>query len=91
MAIQIGQQGWSQQTPAAMQIIRQGIGQARSVVRGARSRKRKATSSTSTGRKRRKRASSSATRSSRSRKLKRLVKGSAAAKAFMAKLRAKRK
>lgn len=89
MAIQIGQQGWSQQTPAAIQIIRSGFGAARSLVRRARSKKRSRASSTSTGRKSRKRASSSRKRGSSSKR--RLVKGSAAAKAYMAKIRAKRK
>lgn len=89
MATQIGQQGWSQQTPAALQIIRSGLGVARSVSSG----KRKRRSATATSKKPKKRASSSTKRkaSSAGSKLKRLVKGSAAAKAYMKKLRNLRK
>ncbi len=88
MAIQIGQQGWSQQTPAAVQIIRSGLGAARTISSRRRSKRSKA----ATSRKRKKRAGSSSTRSKRSsRKVSRLVKGSAAAKAYMAKIRKLRK
>lgn len=87
MAIQIGQQGWNQQSPAAQQIIRSGLGVARSTV----SRRRSKSSKARTGKRRSKRASSSKRRSSTSRKLQRLVKGSAAAKAYMARLRKMRK
>lgn len=88
MAIQIGQQGWSQQTPAALSIIRSGIGAARSIVRKARSKRRSKASATSTGRKRKKRVRTSSARKSTAA---RLVKGSAAAKAYMAKIRKKRR
>lgn len=89
MATQIGQQGWSQQTPAALQIIRSGLGVARSAASGRR-RKR---SATATSKKPKKRASSSKkqSKSSAGKSLKRLVKGSAAAKAYMKKLRSLRK
>jgi len=86
MATQIGQQGWSQMTPAVRTIIAGGLGAARRTV----SRRRSKSSKARTGRKASKRASSSRKRSSTS-KLKRLVKGSAAAKAYMAKLRKMRK
>lgn len=82
MATQIGQQGWSQQTPAAIQIIRQGLGRLQSRASGRRSKRSKA----ATSRKPRKRARTSSKRSSRS-KPARLVKGSAAAKAYMARIR----
>jgi len=84
MAIQIGQQGWSQQTPAARAIISGGLGSVRRSV----SRRRSKSSKARTGKRASKRASSSKKRSST---LKRFVKGSAAAKAYMKKLRAKRK
>lgn len=95
MATQQVQQGWGQQTPAVQQIIRAGIGAARSIARATRSRKRTASSSRATSRKRKKRATASKGRSATSRKKKRatsLVKGSAAAKAWgrkMARLRGK--
>lgn len=88
---QIGQQGWNQQTPAAVQIIRSAYGAARSLMRRKRSKTRSASSKSATGRKRKRRAASSSKRSGTSRKRSKLVKGSAAAKAYMAKIRAKRK
>lgn len=76
------QQGMNQQTPAVQALLRSlqrtATGSRGSTRRKKRS-KRKSTGSTKRARK------------SGSRKLKRLVKGSAAAKAHMAKLRAKRK
>lgn len=83
MAIQIGQQGWNQQTPAAQTIMRAGLAVGRALRSARRSRRSKA----ATSKKRKKRSASSSTR----RKATRLVKGSAAAKAYMAKIRAKRK
>lgn len=88
MAFQTPQQGWGQQTPAIQQIIRSGLGSriARSVRRA--SKRRSASSTKARSRKSSKRASGSTKRSGG---LKRLVKGSAAAKAHMAKLRRMRK
>lgn len=88
MTIQIGQQGWNQQSPAAQQIIRAGLGAARAIS----SRRRTKRSRAATSRKRSKRARSSKRASNSTRRTKsRLVKGSAAAKAYMAKLRKMRK
>jgi hypothetical protein len=84
--IQIGQQGWSQQTPAVQTIIRGGLAVGRALRRTRRSKRSKAASP---GKKRKKRAGSSSKRASS--KPARLVKGSAAAKAYMAKIRKKRK
>lgn len=91
MSFQTMQQGWGQQSPAAMQIIRQGIGAARSIVRRTRSKTRSASLSTRRARKPKRRYAASGKRSGSSRKLARLVKGSAAAKAYMAKIRKKRR
>lgn len=89
MAIQIGQQGWSQQTPAARQIIQSGMG----AMRAAKSRRRAKRSGGATSKKPKKRAASS-TRSSKKKGRSisaRMIKGSAAAKRYMAKLRNMRK
>lgn len=83
MAIQIGQQGWNQQTPAVQTIMRGGLAVGRALRSARRSRRSKA----ATSKKRKKRSASSSPR----RKASRLVKGSAAAKAYMAKIRKKRK
>jgi len=93
MVIQIPQQGWGQQTPAAQTIIRGAFGAAKAIrsgIRSLRSSKRKKRSKGAAGKKRKTRASGSGKRSRRSTSS-RLVKGSAAAKAYMAKIRAKRK
>lgn len=82
---QVPQQGWGQQSPAVQQIIRSGIGAVRSIA----SRVRKKRSKTAAGRKSKKRATGSRKRASRS--VARLVKGSAAAKRYMAKIRKLRK
>lgn len=88
MATQIGQQGWGQQSPAVQQIIRSGLG----IARATSSRRRSKRSKAATSRKRKKRVASSSTRSKKSsRRASRLVKGSAAAKAYMAKIRKLRK
>lgn len=89
---QQAQQGWNQGTPAMRAIMSVGLAAGRSL----RSSKRRTRSSTATPKRRKKRASSSGKRtrksaSSRKGKLSRLVKGSAAAKAYMAKIRRKRK
>lgn len=82
MATQVPMQGWGQSTPAMQTIFRAGLG-----VRGAASRRRSRRSSTPTAKKRKSRAATSGKRSKPSR----LVKGSAAAKAYMAKIRKLRK
>lgn len=87
MVQQIGQQGWSQMTPAQKAIVSGGI----PGLRRTSSKRRSKSSKAATGRKRRKRASSSKKLSSGLKKAARLVKGSAAAKAWMKKIRAKRK
>jgi len=76
--------GLNQQTAATLQIIRQAMGSSTS--RGRKSAKRRKRTTTS---KRKKPARRRAARGSR--KLKRLIKGSKAAKAYMAKIRRKRK
>lgn len=81
MITQIAQQGWSQQTPAARAIMGAGLGS-----RSPSSPRRKRRSRAAAGKKPKKRASTSRS-SGKSSKLKRLVKGSAAAKRFMAKIR----
>lgn len=81
--VQVPQQGWSQGTAAMQVMMRSGLG----ATRRATSRKRR---KSSTGKSTRRAASRSASRSrsrSRSRGAARLVKGSKAAKAYMAKLR----
>lgn len=88
MATQVPQQGWGQMTPAQSTIIRSGLaGATRLLGRSSTSRKRRKYSSAARGRKR------SASSGSRKKKsgASRLIKGSAAAKRYMAKLRAKRK
>lgn len=80
MITQIGQQGWSQQTPAAVQIIRSGMGAATRVGRTIRRVKKKLSGLKKKSKKKR----------AKSAKPARLVKGSAAAKAYMKKIRAKR-
>lgn len=85
MSDQVGQQGWGQATAAMQSLYRTGLGMVRS---RASSRRKRASGTRKNGS--RKRASKSAKRSGGS-KLKRLVKGSAAAKAYMAKIRRKRK
>lgn len=86
MVQQIGQQGWSQMTPAQRQIVAGGFPGVRRTASGRRSK----SSTRARGKKSRKRASSSKRRASASKSVRKLVKGSAAAKAFMKKLRAKR-
>jgi hypothetical protein len=81
MSFQQMQQGWGQSTAATQSIMRGGLAVGRALSK-RRSRRSKAV----VGKRRKKRASSSG-----SRKASRLVKGSAAAKAFMAKIRRKRK
>jgi len=84
----VTQQGWSQQTAAVRQMIAQMNGARASTSSGRRSKRRKAKSST---------ASTSSKRSKRSSKRKfaakagHLVKGSKQAKAYMAKIRRKRR
>jgi len=73
------QQGWSQQTPAIINTIRSAFGATRRS--GARRRKRKAAKSTT----RRKKSSRKAKRPAR------MVKGSLAARRYMASIRKKRK
>lgn len=85
MATQVPQQGFGQQTPAVQTIIRAGMGM---LSRARSSTRRKKSSRTSTSKKRKKSAGSSRKRSTT---LKRLVKGSAAAKRYMAKIRKLRK
>jgi len=75
--------GLNQQTAATLQIIRQGMGGSRTTTR-RRTKKRRATST-------KRRAKPAKRRAKRTSKLKRLVKGSAAAKRYMAKIRRKRK
>lgn len=77
---QAPQQGWSQMTAAQRQIIGSGYG-----TRSSGSTRRKRASRTASPTRRRKRASTSARRVKRS--ASRLVKGSAAAKRYMAKIR----
>lgn len=77
--------GLNQQTAATLQIIRQGMG----VTRGTRKRTSKRRKSRTTTKTRTKRAKRRKTGTSR--KAARLVKGSAAAKRYMAKIRRKRK
>lgn len=80
-----GQQGWSQQTPAVQTLLSQAFGTVKRA--GTKKRRKKATSTRS-----RKRSASSRKRASSSRKKPaRLVKGSAAAKRYMASIRKKRR
>jgi len=81
----IAQQGWGQMPPAIQSMIR---GTMRSASRGSSPRRSRSAGSKRT--KKVRRASSSSTRR-KGGKLKRLVKGSAAAKAYMAKIRKLRK
>lgn len=76
--------GLNQQTAATLQIIRQGMGTS-TTSRGSRSGKRRRKSRTKRATKRGK------ARKTRTSKPARLVKGSAAAKAYMKKIRRKRK
>lgn len=80
------QQGFNQQTPAIMQLLRSANG-ARRAAPASRKRRKKSASSA------RKRASSSTRRTKKKRAAgpARLVKGSAAAKRYMAKIRKMRK
>jgi len=80
MATQQIQQGWSQMTAAAQQIIRQGIG---SVVRSATGRRRRKKAKASSAPRRKKRASPKGGT--------KLKKGSAAAKAWGRKMARARK
>lgn len=89
MGFNIGQQGWGQSTAAMQSLMRAGLGTARR----ATSRKRKKRSSAKSARRAGARKSASRSRSSRSsasRGAKRLVKGSAAAKAWGRKMKALR-
>lgn len=85
-------QGFNQQTPANRAIVASAYGR-RSASSGRRKRRSKRSASTaSRGKsKTRSRASTRTARKSRSSRPARLVKGSAAAKAYMAKIRRKRK
>lgn len=85
MPSQIPQQGWSQWTPAMRASVSSAVA---GISRGVRrSSKRRKSSKAAAGGKRKKRAGSSRKRSTASR----LVKGSKAAKAYMAKIRKLRK
>lgn len=91
MATQVPQAGWNQQTAAVRQMLSQFSGTRSSSSKRA-SRGRSTASRTGGAKKRRKRAASSKTRKrASSRTAARLVKGSKAAKAWMAKIRRKRK
>jgi len=84
------QQGWSQQTPAIQSLLRSAVGGMRRASGSSKRRKKKK----SAGAKRAKRSaggSKKAKRATSRGKKARLVKGSAAAKAYMAKIRKKRK
>jgi hypothetical protein len=78
----MGITGIGQMTPAAQSVLQRAGGVARSTRMGGRRRKKKAAASGARKRKR---------KSSKSKKPARLVKGSKAAKAYMAKIRRKRK
>lgn len=81
------QQGWSQQTPAVRALLAGAMGSRSSSTGTKRKRSRKKKSSATGTRKR----SRSRKRTAKRAKPARLVKGSAAAKAYMAKIRRKRK
>jgi len=83
------QQGWNQSTSAQQQIMSMGLGGrvARGVRRAARAGARRAGKKVAKYARKVKRVARAAKRSGRAR----LVKGSAAAKAYMAKIRRKRK
>lgn len=78
-----GQQGWSQQTPAVQTMLQQAFG----TVRRTASRKRRKTATRAKSKRSPARRASSKKRS----KPARMVKGSAAAKRYMASIRKKRK
>jgi hypothetical protein len=80
-------QTWAQQTPAALQMIRQALGQKS----GGASRTRKRSKARSPKKRKRTARASGAKRSAGGRKKARLVKGSAAAKRYMASIRKKRR
>lgn len=82
------QQGWSQQTPAIQSLLRTSIGGTRRV---GGSRKRAKKSASASGRSIKKRRKSAGKRASGTKRAARLVKGSAAARAYMAKIRKLRK
>ena len=84
-SMNIPQQGMGQGTAAMQSLYRLGLG-VRSATRSLKRRSRKRASST--GKRKSRKASSASRKSSRPA---RLVKGSAAAKAYMAKIRKKRK
>lgn len=77
-----GQQGWSQQTPAVQTMLQQAFG----TVRRTASRKRRKKATKSAAPRRRK-----ASGSRKAKRPARMVKGSAAAKRYMASIRKKRK
>jgi len=83
------QQGWGQQTPAVQNMIRNAFG--RTVARAKRRVSRKAAASPSRKRRRSTSSGKGKTRSASSRVKARMVKGSAAAKRYMAKIRKLRK
>lgn len=86
MAQQIAQQGWGQMTPAVRQTLATVFStRTRSASSKRRSKSKKAAASSS------KRRRASSRRSKRSAKPARLIKGSAAAKRYMAKIRKLRK
>lgn len=94
MTTQVPQSGWNQQTAAVRQMISSAFGtMTRSGSRRSSSKGRKTASATVGVRKRKKHSSSSKTRRRAygTRARARLVKGSAAAKAYMAKIRKKRR
>lgn len=82
MTTNVGQQGWAQGTAAMQALMRAGLG----VARRASSPRRRKKASASAARPKKRSASSRATRPGS-----RLKKGSAAAKAWMAKIRKMRK
>lgn len=86
----VPQHGMNSQTGAVQHLIRTAVG---GLVSAPRRRKKKATAASAARGTKRKRAAASTSRSTRKRSKSpgRLVKGSKAAKAYMAKIRAKRK
>lgn len=83
------QQGWSQQSPAIQSLLRSVLGGTKTASGSSKRRKKKAAGAkpakrSANGSKKRKKQASGG-------KAARLVKGSAAAKAYMAKIRKKRK
>jgi hypothetical protein len=86
--------GTAHKTPASSQLIRLGLGAVKSVLGGASRKKKMSSGVRSTTRRRRsssKGTSTGGSRRSRSKSSARLVKGSAAAKKYMAKIRKMKK